>query len=47
MTSNDAVLQATNPLGISPYILLFFNLSVGIFSPILKELTFRVGGRDI
>ena len=45
MTSNDAALQATNPLGIFP--LYFFNLSVGIFSPILKELTFRVGGRDI
>lgn len=47
MTSNDAALQATNPLGISPLYFTFFNLSVGIFSPILKELTFRVGGRDI
>lgn len=41
MTSNDAALQTNNPLGIFPFYFVLFNLSLGIFSPILEELAFR------
>lgn len=41
MTSNDAALQSSNPLAIFPLFLILFNLTMGIFTPILEELTFR------
>lgn len=41
MTSNDALLQAGNPLSIFPVYFLLFNLTVGLFAPILEELVFR------
>lgn len=41
MTSNDAALQASDPLALFPMYFIIFNLLIGIVAPILEELTFR------
>ncbi|MDE1549287.1 CPBP family intramembrane glutamic endopeptidase [Jeotgalibaca caeni] len=41
MSSNDAALQSGNPLSVFPIYFLLFNLTIGIFAPILEELVFR------
>ncbi|MGL9998397.1 lysostaphin resistance A-like protein [Enterococcus sp. DIV1444a] len=41
MTSNDAALQASDPLAIFPMYFIVFNLVIGLVAPILEELAFR------
>lgn len=38
MTSNDAALQASDPLSLFPMYFIIFNIAIGIFAPILEEL---------
>lgn len=41
MTSNDEALLAGDALAVFPIYFLLFNLTIGIFAPILEELVFR------